>query len=114
MLSLILNTALAASAPASSSAGIGVLWEGDCGRAVWYNRLVHVGTSAVSTLLLSGSSYCMQCLTAPTRRDLQDAHNEGVWLDVGVLSVRNLGRTARYKAVLWFLIGLSSVPLHLL
>ncbi|KAI8722701.1 hypothetical protein NCS52_00414600 [Fusarium sp. LHS14.1] len=56
----------------------------------------------------------MQCLTAPTRKDLQKAHNKGIWLDVGVQSIRNLKTIKGYRAFLWLLIAISSIPIHLL
>jgi hypothetical protein len=70
--------------------------------------------NALSTILLSASNYTMQCLSAPTRSEVDDAHSTGKWLDIGVPSVRNLGRIARKRVILWWLLGASSLPLHLL
>ena len=56
----------------------------------------------------------MQCLTAPTRTDIDEAHAKGRRLDIGILSVRNLGSIGVKRVLLWSLLGLSSVPLHLL
>ncbi|KAF4984839.1 hypothetical protein FDECE_17006, partial [Fusarium decemcellulare] len=116
LLSLLLNIVLAIWVPTLESFqhGIGVLWTGSCRTVSLYNKLIHFGISAITTLLLSGSNYCMQCLTAPTRQNLQEAHNKGIWLDIGVQSIRNLNNIKGYKAILWFLITLSSVPIHLL
>lgn len=36
------------------------------------------------------SSHFQQCLSAPTRKDLDRAHKDGRSLDIGVLSMRNL------------------------
>ncbi|KAH7237307.1 hypothetical protein B0J15DRAFT_538603 [Fusarium solani] len=93
--------------------GISVLWTGNCQTAVTYNTILRAGTTAIATLLIGGSNYCMQCLTAPTRKDLQTAHNKGIWLDVGVQSIRNLKIIKGYKAVLWLLVVISSIPIHL-
>ncbi|KAF4470042.1 hypothetical protein FALBO_3056 [Fusarium albosuccineum] len=116
LLSLLLNIILAIWVPTLESFhhGIGVLWTGSCRTVSLYNKLIHFGISAITTLLLSGSNYCMQCLTAPTRQNLQKAHAKGIWLDIGVQSIRNLNNIMGYKAILWFLIALSSVPIHLL
>lgn len=54
-----------------------------------------------------------QCLCAPTRRDIDLAHLEGRWLDVGVQSMRNLWHIPRKKLALWVCLALSSLPLHL-
>lgn len=53
-----------------------------------------------------------QCLCAPTRRDIDLAHLEGRWLDVGV-QMRNLWHIPRKKLALWVCLALSSLPLHL-
>lgn len=56
----------------------------------------------------------MQCLSSPTRSEIDKAHGQGVWLDIGVPSVRNLRRLSTSRIVLWWLLAISSVPLHLL
>ncbi|KAF5024391.1 hypothetical protein F66182_3477 [Fusarium sp. NRRL 66182] len=56
----------------------------------------------------------MQVLVAPTRQEVDRAHSEGHWLEIGVSSLRNFGYLSRYKTFLWLLFSLSSVPLHLL
>ncbi|KAH3940599.1 hypothetical protein HBH70_025710 [Parastagonospora nodorum] len=66
------------------------------------------------TILLNGSSYCMQCMSAPNRKEIDEAHVTQRWLDIGVPSFRNFKHIRRGRLVLWVLLGLSSVPLHLL
>jgi hypothetical protein len=78
------------------------------------NKWGHLVINLLSTVLLSGSNYCMQCLSAPTRRDINAAHLDGRWLDIGVPSVRNLRWISRKRLCLWLTLGLSSLPLHLL
>jgi hypothetical protein len=94
--------------------GLATLFSGDCHRVATMNSGIHLGINALSTALLSGSNYCMQCLCAPTRKDVQQAHSRMKWLDIGVPSARNLRHVQRHKVVLWWCLGLSSVPLHLL
>jgi hypothetical protein len=57
---------------------------------------------------------CMQCMSAPTRAEAQQAHAKFEWVDIGVPSIRNLKRIRRLRVVLWLLLGASSMPLHLL
>jgi hypothetical protein len=90
------------------------LYRGDCTKVERTDLWVHLAINVLSTLLLGGSNYCMQCLVAPTRADIDRAHARGKFLDVGVPSVRNLGSVPRYKKILWWALGLSSVPLHLM
>lgn len=92
----------------------GTLDQGDCGRIKTLNSGLHVLINILSTVLLSGSNYCMQCMTAPTRKEVDTAHGARRWLDIGVPSFRNLGRISRRRLMLWLLLGLSSLPLHLL
>lgn len=92
----------------------GILYDGDCDRASKLNIGLHLLINILSTVLLSSSNYCMQCLSAPTRREIDDAHSKGNWLDVGIQSIHNLRNISRKRAVVWVLLGLSSLPLHLL
>jgi len=92
----------------------GVLFRGDCDRARKINAVLHVIINLLSTILLSSSNYAMQCLSSPTRMDINVAHSRGQWMDVGVLSVRNLRRISKKRVLLWSALALSSLPLHLL
>ena len=56
----------------------------------------------------------MQCLSSPTRSEIDKAHSQGIWLDIGVPSVRNLRRLSKPRVILWWLLATSSIPLHLL
>jgi len=91
-----------------------VLHEGDCERIKTTNSGLHILINILSTILLSGSNYCMQCLSAPTRREVDKAHGRRKWLDIGVPSFRNLRYIGRRRVILWFLLAVSSLPLHLL
>lgn len=78
-----------------------------------WNTVFHVFINALSTLLLAGSNYTMQVLSSPTRPEIDGAHSKGEWLDIGVLSPRNLRLISRKRAALCMALALSSVPLHL-
>lgn len=115
--SLLINIGVAAwLGPRSADSGLGVvsIFTGECGTVQTMDILVHLVVNILSTLLLGGSNYCMQCLSAPTRIDVDKAHANGRWLDIGVPSVRNLGAVPWYKTCLWVVLGLTSVPLHLM
>ncbi|RDW86954.1 uncharacterized protein DSM5745_03596 [Aspergillus mulundensis] len=96
-----------------SDEGHSVLYSGDCGRAKEIGTGVHVLINALSTLLLSASNFAMQCLSAPTRSDVDKAHARNKWLDIGVPSVRNLWRIPRSRLVFWLCLALTSVPIHM-
>lgn len=92
----------------------GTLHEGHCDQIRRLNVAAHVMINIFSTVILASSNYCMQCLSAPTRAEIDKAHARGVWLDVGISSMRNLRRISGKRALLWTVLGLSSLPLHLL
>jgi len=94
--------------------GTGTLYSGSCDKSKAIGLWLHLGINALSTLLLSGSNYTQQCLTAPTRSEIDAVHAKRQWMDIGVPSVRNLSRIKLERALLWIAIGLTSIPLHLL
>ena len=91
-----------------------ILFKGDCDRAGNINTALHLLINVLSTVLLSSSNYCMQCLSAPTRKEVDKAHAKGEWLDIGILSTRNLWGISRKRALMWWILAISSLPLHLL
>jgi len=90
------------------------VFKGSCDTVARMDTWVHLAINALSTLLLGGSNYCMQCLCAPTRREVDEAHSRGHFLDIGVPSVRNLSNISTNRVLMWWLLGLSSIPLHLM
>ena len=94
--------------------GLGTLQDGSCKRTMSLTNWIHIAINVLSTLLLGASNYSMQCLSAPTRGEVDKAHSQGIWLDIGVPSVRNLRRLSTPRIVLWWLLATSSIPLHLL
>lgn len=93
--------------------GVGTIHDGSCDSTKSLSLWSHLAINVLSTALLSASNYCMQCLSAPTRREIDRAHGRHVWLNIGVQSARNLLHISRTRALLWFLLALSSIPLHL-
>lgn len=75
---------------------------------------LHLAINVLSSILLATSNSSMQCLSSPTRTDVDRAHAKTRWLTIGTPSVRNIFYVSRVKAALWILLGLSSFPLHLL
>lgn len=94
--------------------GLGTLHDGSCKRTATLTFWTHLAINILSTLLLGASNYSMQCLSSPTRSEIDKAHGQGVWLDIGVPSARNLRRLSTIRTILWCLLAISSVPLHLL
>ncbi|KAM7182945.1 hypothetical protein V8F33_013911 [Rhypophila sp. PSN 637] len=96
------------------SDGIGTLHVGPCEEVKQTGLGLHVLINFLCTSLLGASNFCMQCLSSPARDELDEQHTQKRWLEIGVLSVRNLKSIARRRVWLWFVLGASSFPIHLL
>jgi hypothetical protein len=94
--------------------GVAQVFAGNCHRTETINTGVHLAINALSTILLSGSNYCMQILSASTGKEIDRAHAKKRWLDFGVQSFQNLKAVPTRKVVKWWLLCLSSLPLHLM
>jgi hypothetical protein len=94
--------------------GVSTALESDCDVANRWSLGLHIAINILSSLLLSASNYTMQVLNAPTRSECDKAHARGDWVDIGVTSLRNIAKITWPRRVLWLLLGLSSVPIHLL
>ena len=95
-------------------AGFSIVQEGDCEKTKRLSQWLHLAINILSTLLLGASNYCMQCISSPTRSEVDEAHIQGRWLDIGIVSVRNIRRIKSPRIRLWWLLAVSSIPLHLL
>lgn len=114
----IVNTILAIVAATDTrflnEEGIVTIFKGSCKTVDWWSRVLHIVINILSSALLAASNYTMQCLAAPTRDEIHTAHAKGDWLDIGVPSLRNvIGRISARRTVLWWLLCLSSLPIHL-
>ncbi|KAF2496744.1 hypothetical protein BU16DRAFT_537894 [Lophium mytilinum] len=89
------------------------IYQGEATATSRFSTGVHVLINVLSTLLLSASNYTMQVLSSPTRLDLDAAHGQKQWLDIGILSIRNVRKIDRRRRILWAILAISSVPLHL-
>ncbi|KAJ6116490.1 hypothetical protein N7512_006215 [Penicillium capsulatum] len=85
---------------------------GDCARMHRLNTVLHWAINS-GTILLSASNFGMQCLIAPTRKDVDRAHRKGKWLDIGVPSAQNLCAVPWKRSFLWLCLCLSSLPFHM-
>jgi hypothetical protein len=113
---LILNAAVTlwASMSFSVEGGLGTIYRGTCAQVESTGFSLHILINIIGTLLLGASNYCMQCLTSPTRKEIDREHREKRWLEIGLLSLRNLRVINTERIWLWFFLGLSSFPIHLM
>jgi hypothetical protein len=93
--------------------GVWMVYAGSCEQTEKKDTWVHLALNIVATILLASSNYCMQLLSSPNRSEIDHAHAKRKWLDIGIPSIRNLGSLRKKKVVLWWILGISSIPLHL-
>ena len=113
---LVINTAFAicAATIGPASEGVGTVYKGDCDKVKSLDRWLHLLINILGTALLSGSNFNMQCLSSPTRKEVEAAHKKGKWLDIGVPSIKNLLFISKKRVGLWWLLAISTLPLHIL
>lgn len=92
----------------------GDMISGNCKRMKNNNLVLHIAINVLSTLLLGSSNYCAQLLAAPTRQEIDNAHNKKQWFDIGIQSFRNLWKLRPNKRATWLCLMISSGLLHLM
>lgn len=98
----------------SSEDGVVTIYEGDCTTVGRADSATHLVINILSTLLMGASNLILQLIAAPTRKEVDRAHKDGTWLDIGVPSFRSLSRISRVSCVIWCCLALSSIPIHFL
>lgn len=93
--------------------GIGTVYTGTRNQVKIYNLWIHLLINVLSTILLGTSNFCMQLLVAPSREEVDKAHRQTRWLDIGTQSMRNLRNVSNYRKILWVCLAMSSGGLHL-
>lgn len=111
---LLINIIFTAWAAAKSGSGVqvGTIYAGECAVVSATDSRLHIAINVMGTILLGASNFTMQCLTAPTRKQVDEAHAKGKYLDIGLPSPKNL--RGWKKKILFTLLVLSTVPLHFL
>jgi len=94
--------------------GIGTLYEGDCNTVKRADTVIHLFLNVLGVVMLAASNYTTQCLSSPTRKEIDKAHRQRRALDIGLPSIFNLMFLSRPKVMLWSFLMLSTLPLHLL
>ncbi|KAH8897511.1 hypothetical protein GQ53DRAFT_818775 [Thozetella sp. PMI_491] len=91
-----------------------VFFTATCQSTGQLNLLIHLVINILSTIVLGSSNFFMQILSSPTRADVDKRHSMGIWLNIGIPSVRNLRLLPTRRVVCWLLFLLSSFPIHML
>ncbi|KAM7214239.1 hypothetical protein V8F06_010356 [Rhypophila decipiens] len=119
-LSAVLLLSFLSAAIARSPAGLNVtfiFFRGACATSNAIDLGLHLLLNAFSTGVLASSNFFTQVLNAPSREEADVAHAKGGFLDIGVMSWRNVfyhGGRRWGKTVGWLVLMASSVPIHLI
>lgn len=98
----------------STHEGTATLKHGSCRTVRGANTGIHAALNVLSTLILGVSTYAMQGMTAPSRKEVDAAHAKGKWVEIGTQSLRNLFYIRKRNAWVWALLAITSLPFHLL
>lgn len=110
---IMLVCAMTLNRPDGDKHGIGVLYVGDCAKVERLTITLAIPLNIIATVLVATSNYVMQCLCAPSRKDIDEAHATGSYLNIGISSVHNLYHNLSWKSTLWLSLVLTTVPIHL-
>lgn len=110
---LLVNEQKAGFPPLNDNQGRRVLYNGRCDTVRKLNTGIHLVINILGTVLLGASNYCMQCMGAPTRAEVDKTHKRFGYVDIGVSGIRNLFHVRKLRVLLWLSLALSSFPLHL-
>lgn len=97
-----------------SKNGVRLIYEGDCTTVANFNLWLYLLINLLSTGMLSASNFCMQLQAAPTRKDIDRAHDKGQFVDIGVPSLRNLKFISTWRRLTWISLAVTSLPIHFL
>lgn len=91
------------------------LYMGKCSTSKNWTTGLHLLINILSTVLLGASNYCMQCLAAPSREQIDKAHSQKTWIRIGVPNIIDLVRYQTGKRrLLGSILLITSLPIHLM
>ncbi|KAI0382068.1 hypothetical protein F5Y04DRAFT_270683 [Hypomontagnella monticulosa] len=112
-LSLLICFFISISKPESSLYTSTIILESECSNTSNMIVLLHLLVNIFSTLVLASSNYFMQIVASPSRKEIDEAHKYLHSLDIGIPSVKNVQFISSFKKICWFVLALSSLPIHL-
>lgn len=92
--------------------GSGLLYQGNCNKVKSLTVWLLFPLNIAATVLISSSNYVMQVMAAPDRKEVDYAHSLATSITIGGMRVRNLQFGGRRRRFIWWLLGLSSLPIH--
>lgn len=111
---LVVELILLFSALSVSVGGFGssLLYRGSCDKVKSLTVWLLFPLNVVATVLISCSHYVMQVMAAPDRAEVDYAHSLAASITIGGLRVRNLHFASQRRRFIWWMLILSSLPIH--
>ncbi|KAJ5963319.1 uncharacterized protein N7479_003195 [Penicillium vulpinum] len=111
----VIAVGLAYSGNSGQSFSFASLYMGKCSTSKNWTTGLHLLINILSTALLGASNYCMQCLAAPSREQVDKAHSQKTWVRIGVPNIMDLLRYQTGKRrFLGLILLITSLPIHLI
>lgn len=89
------------------------LYSGDCNTVDRIAVYAHAVINVFGTALFAASNHAMQILASPSRDDIDSSHGHRQTFSIGTHSLKNLKSVNKFRAVLWIILAVSSIPLHM-
>lgn len=101
------------SSTGSGAIGTTELFSGQCSHAVNINRVLQAILAFLAIAISVSFDFFMRIASSPTADDLQEAHTQGLSLDIAVHSFRNVRRISPWRTCGWITLILLAVPVQL-
>ncbi|KAI1172874.1 hypothetical protein F4777DRAFT_559812 [Nemania sp. FL0916] len=112
-LALLICLIISISQPGASLLKSNIIFQGSCTTSTNLSLFLHLLLNGISTAILASSNFFMQILSAPSRHEIDSAHQWLRALDIGIPSIKNLSHMSRLKTASWIVFLISSLPIHL-
>ncbi|KAL4788715.1 hypothetical protein BJX76DRAFT_363367 [Aspergillus varians] len=111
----VVAVSLAYSKDGAGQFGYAPIYQGKCSVAKNSATGIHLVINILSTIMLGASNYCMQCLAAPSRAEVDEAHQKRSWLAIGIPDLAHLVFHApARRRWLGVILLVTSFPIHLI
>ena len=94
--------------------GSGLLYKGSCSKVKSLTVWLLLPLNIAATVLISTSNYVMQVMAAPDREEVDYAHSLATSITIAGMRFRNLQFGGLRRRVIWWILGVSSLPIHVL
>ncbi|PLN85485.1 hypothetical protein BDW42DRAFT_202356 [Aspergillus taichungensis] len=98
---------------ARSNKSRSMFYQGDCDTVNGISIGLALLINAIGVALTATSNYCCQIVTAPSREEVDWAHNKRTWVAIGSQSMTNIWLAAPWRKVLWLVLCATSIAIQL-